>query len=223
VYRAPGSSTVTPLFEVFTLTPEMAANHTITFTAPDKLSTYVVRAIVATASSLVVTSATANVTIAATTVSLTPTVPRILRVSDNATAGVIVSFTGSGASAFPLAVDIHASAVATSGAGATLMPLGPTATADGFVTARVMLKSLTDSQEVRFPLLAAEQVGVTEVRFKATAKGMGIVDAVAVQVATVPLQEAITQGGSLKLAGGATVSQGLTLSPTVPGAHQRCL
>lgn len=225
VFRTPSSDTVMPLFKVFTLTPEMAANHTVTFTAPDKLSTYIVRAFVATASSLMVNSATANVTVTAASVSLTPTVPRVLRIGDNATAGVIVSFTGARASAFPLAVDVYANAMATSGAGATLTSLGgPAAAADSGATARVTLRTPTDSQEVRFALLAAEQVGTTEVRFKATAAGVGLVDAVAVKVATVPLQEAVTQGGTLMLAGGGTLSQGLSLAPAMPGARQwRCL
>jgi hypothetical protein len=233
VFRTPGSDTVLPLFEVFTLTPEMAANHTVTLTAPDKLSTYVVHAVVATTSSIVVQ--TANFTVAASTVSLTSTVPRILRVGDNATAGVIVSFTGTQSFAFPLTVDVYASAVATSGTGATLKPLGvsPTAAewreaADGDAnatsikaTARVTLESPTDSEEVRFALYAAEQIGVTEVRFEASVAGVGIVDAVAVEVTTVQQQEAVMQGGTLRLAGSGSVAQGLVLSPAIPSACQR--
>jgi hypothetical protein len=233
IFRTPDSDTVLPLFEVFTLTPEMATNHTVAMTAPDKLSTYVVHAVVATSSSIVVN--TANFTVAASTASLTSTVPRILRVGDNATAGVIVSFTGTQSFAFPLVVDVHASAVATSGTGAALTSLGVRPAAAEWcdavddsanatsvkATSRVTLESPTESEEVRFALYAAEQVGVTEVRFEASVAGVGIVDAVAVEVTTVQQQEAVMQGGTLRLAGSGTVAQGLLLSPAIPSVRQR--
>lgn len=206
-----------PFFEVFTL-PAGTASREITFTAPDKLSTYVVRVFAATASSPTVSSAVANVTVRAPEVSLTPSSPRVLRVGDRSSAGVIVTNTGNTTASQD--VTVRVSLGASTIANGTLSSLDDAA--GGLGSSAGVSKTITlvgaMSSEVRFGYIA-ESVGPTTLEFVAEVAGaQGPADAVAVEMQTLPPQEEVFRGATNIVAAGVPAQQGLALPDALPGA-----
>ena len=204
--RTPSPEDVVPFFDVFTLAAG-AAGETVTFAAPEKLSTYVVRAFVATAGAPYVSVATAEFTVAAPAVSLTPAVPRVLRDGDEATVGVIVTNTGSEAGAREVTVTV------------ALAPGSTNGTLAAQTSKTVTLSGPGAFEEVRFEYSTDGQ-GLSTLEFAATLAGEdAAADAVAAEVETLAPQDEVFRGATVVVTGGEPAQQGLALPDALPGAR----
>jgi hypothetical protein len=194
----------------------------VSFRAPDKLSTYVVRAFAAIASSQFVSSATKNVTVRAPEVSLTPSLPRILRVGDKSSVGVIVTNTGNFTGTQDVTVRVALGANSTTNG--TLFSLD---NAEGGsnpgIFKTIMLTGANATVEVRFGYNADSQ-GLTTFEFVAEIAGKeGAADAVAVEVQTLPPQEEVFRGATNIITAGEPAQQGVSLPDALPGVLSWCL
>lgn len=170
---------VTPLFTVIKATADGSA--AATFTAPDNLGTFVVRAYAAAPKPAsvsdpvgVVYGSAESELVVRRTVSLTPSLPRQVRAGDNFTAGVLVDAPGVTAET---KVTVTAALVAPKGEGSVSNPLALNDPASVTVT----LGPGNTQQEARFNF-RARGLGVQNITFKASAGSSDVADQVQLEV-----------------------------------------
>ena len=195
---------VTPLFAAMriTATPADQATGEFAFEAPATLSTYVVRAYAASASGDVFGTSEHEV-IVRRTVSLTPAVPRIVRIADNGTVGAVVTYSGTATADAPVSVDITAD---ISGAGELSGPATRTVEFDGSAS----------TTEVRFDVRATA-TGTVTVALEATRGGL-VVDSLLMTVESLLQQAPVTLASSFAVSAAADWQEGLQLPDAYPGA-----
>lgn len=182
------------------LTPG-ASTQQLQLTAPAALTTYVVRAFAASASGDVFGSEETEL-IVRRVVSLTPSVPRLLRTGDNGTAGVVVTFSGTATQAAPVTVTVS---VASSG------PVRLTSAAEA---ALVFDGSLTQ-QETRFDLTALT-TGDVQLTFSAEAAAGS--DSVQVELPSLLTQAPVVVATSFAVTPSPQgFQEGLDIPAAVPG------
>jgi uncharacterized protein YfaS (alpha-2-macroglobulin family) len=188
-----------PFYHVITVTPGQAKD--IQVTAPSTLSTYVVRAFAASSNGQTFGAAETEFTVRKT-LSLTASVPRLLRAGDSGSVGVIVTFFGKASNAAPAAVDVSVEATG-------LKITGP-------VRQRIQFASSGSQKEVRFPVLA-QDVGNGQVVFSAmNAAGN---DSLAVDLETLVPQSPVVLASSFAVSPGQDWKEGLALPDAVSGVQ----
>ncbi|KAG1668836.1 hypothetical protein FOA52_004931 [Chlamydomonas sp. UWO 241] len=198
----------TPLFMV-ARTSAIGAG-AVTFTAPANLGTFVMRAYVVEGSTARYGAAETEVVVRRL-LSLTPSLPRFVRIGDTFEAGVIVTGTGVEAGDPALTVGVGYELAAASPA-----PINGT----GSSSKVVAISGEQKQQEVLFSFQATA-LGTANVTFSVT-DGMGTVDSVQLELEVLGRQSPITVATSFPLrvsnASDAPWQEGLDLPSAVPGS-----
>jgi alpha-2-macroglobulin len=171
-----------PFYQIIIVTPGQAKE--VTVTAPNTLSTYVVRAFAASSDGQTFGAAETEFTVRRP-LSLTPSVPRLLRAGDSGSVGVIVTFFGKASQAAPAAVEVS---VEASG----LKLTGP-------VRQQIEFAASGTQQEVRFPV-SAQAVGDGKLVF--TAMNAAANDSLAVELETLVPQPPVVVSSTFAVAHG---------------------
>ncbi|KAK9809200.1 hypothetical protein WJX72_011244 [[Myrmecia] bisecta] len=153
----------------------------VNFTAPQKLSTYVVRAYTAT-STAQYSSSEAQVQVARQ-ISLTPSAPRLVRVGDTFEAGVVVTLRSTAADSLPVRVDLSGIDAAS-----------PIKLSDGGFTTSGLTINSTSPTEVRFRFVAAA-IGSANLTLSVTSQG-GAADSLQITIPVEGLQESVRVASS---------------------------
>lgn len=186
-----------PFYHIVTVTPGSTVE--VTVTAPSTMSTYVVRAIAASSDGQTFGTGEAEFTVRRP-LSLTPSVPRLLRAGDAGSAGVVVSYFGEASEAMPVTVGVSVEAT-----GMTLTDPEPQI---------IQFTAPGTQKEVRFPVLA-ETVGEGNIVF--TAASAAVIDALAVDLGTLVPQAPVVLASSFPVAPSQAWKEGLALPEAVPG------
>lgn len=186
-----------PFYRILTVTPGQAQN--VEVTAPSTLSTYVVRAVAASADGETFGASETEFTVRRK-LSLTPSVPRLLRAGDRGSAGVIVTFFGAASEAVPAVVK-----VAVEASGVKITAPAPQ---------QIQFTASGAQKEVRFPVLA-ERVGDGKIVFSATTAAA--TDSLAVDLETLVPQAPVVVSSSFPVAPDQGWKEGLALPEAVPG------
>ncbi|KAK9803301.1 hypothetical protein WJX72_010340 [[Myrmecia] bisecta] len=134
-------STFVPTVLVQTVPVDPAGMASVNFTAPQKLSTYVVRAYSATNTAQ--HSSNETEVQVARQISLTPSAPRLVRIGDQFEAGAVATLRSSEADSIPVVVDLSGQNVDS-----------PIKLKDGAADTPAFILNSTAPSEVRFPFVA---------------------------------------------------------------------
>lgn len=152
-----------PFYRVLTVMPGESTE--LEVTAPDTLTTYVLRTVAASSDGESFGTGQSEFTIRKP-LSLTPSVPRLLRAGDSGTVGVIVTFFGAATqtsdTVVPAAVTVEASGPLT-----LIDPSGSATSPVSTVTIPIEFNGVGSQQEVRVPVVA-NTVGEGTITFSAS-------------------------------------------------------
>ena len=188
-----------PFYHVVTVTPSSTVE--LDVRSPATLSTYVVRAVAASSDGQTFGVGETEFTVRRP-LSLTPSVPRLLRAGDTSSVGVIATYFGEASEANPAAVEV------------TVEPTGELLVSTEPQT--VLFKASGTQEEVRFPVVA-RSVGESNIVFSAASTAA--TDSLAVDLDTLVPQAPVVLASSFPVAPAQDWKEGLDLPEAVPGVQ----